>query len=248
MLRLAKRCTKRLFRIFGLDIRRIPSYQPYSWLREVGIQTVLDIGANTGQFAAMIHQVLPEARVYSFEPLRDCYEQLSKNMQGIAGFKGFNFALGDVNGQAEIFHNDFSPSSSLLPMEELHMRAFPFTVHATPEIIEVRRLDEVAKDIEISDNCVIKVDVQGAEDKGIEGGQATLSMASVVVVETSFEVLYTGQALFHTIYDLLRERGLVYMGSEHIIRNPNDGRVLQCDSLFFRRPDRSRQVPYAESD
>jgi hypothetical protein len=32
------------------------------------IRTVIDIGANTGQFAGLIHRLCPNARILSFEP------------------------------------------------------------------------------------------------------------------------------------------------------------------------------------
>jgi hypothetical protein len=62
-----------------------------------------------------------------------------------------------------------------------------------------------------------------------------LRRATVLIVETSFEVLYKDQPLFGDVYDLLRERGFVHMGTEDIMRDPRDGRVLQCDSIFCRR-------------
>lgn len=234
MLTAVKKLTKSLFRLCGLDIRRIAPFEPYDWLKGRNIRTVFDIGANVGQFACQIHRVLPDAMLYSFEPLEDCYNQLLKKMGHLARFRAFNFALGDTNGQGEIYHNDFTPSSSLLPMEELHKRAFPYTKHARLEKIEVRRLDDVVSDLEVSENVLVKIDVQGFEDKVILGGEKTLSRASVLIVETSFEPLYKDQPLFDTIYDLLRQRGFAYMGTDHIIRNPTDGSILQCDSVFCK--------------
>jgi FkbM family methyltransferase len=234
MLQSAKTFTKFLFRACGLDIRRNPQFGPYEWLKGMNVRTVLDVGANTGQFAGQIHQVLPEAILYSFEPLEDCYNKLLEKMGRVPKFHAFNFALGDRNGQARIYRNDYTQSSSLLPMEELHKQAFPFTSHATIQNIEIRRLDDVSEKLDIRENVLVKIDVQGMEDKVILGGERLLSMASILVVETSFETLYKGQPLFDTIYDLLRERGFVHMGTDDIMRNPKDGRVLQCDSIFCR--------------
>ena len=225
---------KKFFRIFGLDLRRVPPFEPYEWLKGRNIQTVFDIGANVGQFARQIHRVLPDAMLYSFEPLEDCYNELLENMKHLPRFRAFNFALGDRSGQAEIYRNDYTPSSSLLPMEELHKQAFPFTDHATLEKIEVRRLDDVVGDLEVNENVLIKIDVQGFEDKVILGGEKLLSRASVLIVETSFQPLYNGQPLFGQIYDLLRQRGFVFAGSENPGRNSKDGRILYCDSLFMR--------------
>ena len=232
---------KKFFRVCGLDIRRI-RFEPYEWLKGRNIQTLFDIGANVGQFALQIHRVLPDAMLYCFEPLEDCYNELLKKMGHLPRFRAFNFALGDRSGQAQIYRNDYTPSSSLLPMEDLHKRAFPFTAHTTAQKIEIRRLDDISQQVDIVDDVLVKMDVQGTEDKVILGGEKLLSRASVLIVETTFEPLYNGQPLFDTIYALLRERGLVHMGTESIMRNPKDGRVLQCDSLFMRHVNGGKHI------
>jgi FkbM family methyltransferase len=230
---------KSFFRLFGLEVRRIRRFESYAWLRERQIRTILDIGANVGQFAAQIHRVLPDAMIYSFEPLADCYPQLLKNMAEVPAFHAFNFALGDRNGVERIYCNDYTPSSSLLPADDLLVQSFPFTAHATPQEIQIRRLDDLVEELALVEPILIKIDVQGMEDKVILGGETVFAKASTLIVETSFVTLYKGQALFDAVYDLLRERGFIYMGIEDIIKNPKDGRVLQCDSLFVRR---DRQV------
>jgi len=72
MLKTTKSVVKATFHLCGLDIRRAPRFEPYEWLKGMNIRTVLDIGANIGQFASQFHRLLPDARLYSFEPLEDC--------------------------------------------------------------------------------------------------------------------------------------------------------------------------------
>jgi FkbM family methyltransferase len=237
MLRKIKVCVKEFVHHCRLDIRRVPPFRTYEWLKGKNIRTVMDIGANTGQFVWYMSKLLPNARFYSFEPLKDCYEQLLKKMRGVSNFRAFQFALGDKSGKSQVYHNDFSPSSSLLPMEELHKEAFPCTKNARIEEIEIRCLDEIAQELDIEDNLLIKIDVQGFEDKVILGGEKLISRASILIIETSFQSLYKGQPLFGTIYNMLRQRGFAYVGSENPIRNPKDGSILQCDSLFRREKD-----------
>ena len=234
MLKQVKVGLKKMFRFCGLDVKRVPPFDTYEWLRGEDIKTVIDVGANRGQFAEYIHKLLPDARIYSFEPLKDCYDQLRRNMKGIPNSSTFQFALGDKNGQAEIYRNDFAPSSSLLPMEELHKEAFPQTEHTTLEKTDIRRLDDISQELDIVENVLIKLDVQGFEDEVILGGDRVISRASVLIVETSFQSLYQGQYLFDAIYGMLRERGFRYMGGEEPLRNPQDGSILACDSVFCR--------------
>ena len=67
------------------------------WLLDANINTVLDIGANVGHFASLIHKILSDVTIYSFEPLEDCYTLLNKRMKMAPRFKAFNLALGDAN-------------------------------------------------------------------------------------------------------------------------------------------------------
>ena len=46
------------------------------WIKQAGIKTVLDVGAHAGEFASAVRAVLPDARIYAFEPLPDCYDKL----------------------------------------------------------------------------------------------------------------------------------------------------------------------------
>ena len=229
-----KTCVKYLFRLFGLNITCAPKFEPYEWLKEKNIKTIFDIGANTGQFAWQFHRLFPDAEIYSFEPLKNCYNEMLKRMENVQKFHAFNFALGDKTGKAEIHHNDYSPSSSLLPMEELHKKAFPFTEKVNIEEIDIRCLDDIAGHLDLKDDVLVKIDVQGFEDKVILGGGTLISRASVLILETSFRPLYKGQLLFDDIYEMLKKKGFVYSGTEHTIRNPNDGSILQCDSIFCK--------------
>jgi FkbM family methyltransferase len=238
ILTLIKGTVRKLCGRCGLDVHRMLPYKPLEWLRDWNIRTVFDVGANTGQFATLIHRALPQARIYSFEPLGDCCEQLKKTMASLSGFQAFDFALGDTTGRTQIHRSAAPESSSILPMGQLHKSAFPYTAQTQIETIEIRRLDEVAHDLQIEDNVLIKVDVQGTEDKVIAGGERTFARATALIMETTFVPLYQGQVLFDAIYDRLRRMGFTYMGTEHIIRDPRTGRVLQCDSLFLRDPKR----------
>lgn len=204
----------------------------HAWLRSLPVRTVLDIGANTGQFASKVRELLPEAFIYSFEPLRDPYASLLSRMEGDRLFRAFNFAVGAQDARATIHRSQYSPASSLLPMHELHRDAWPQTADAVTEEIEVRRLDSFG--IEPQPELLVKIDVQGFEDKVIEGGRETLGRAAYVITEVSFARLYEGQPLFEDIYRLLTALGFRYRGALAQLLDPREGRPLQADAFFAR--------------
>lgn len=239
--RLAKALVNRVVRPWGMELAYshlvVRPETRHDWLKNLRIRTVLDVGANTGQFATKIRELIPGAFIYSFEPLGDAHASLLSEMGGDPAFKAFNFALGDEETKTVIHRSSFSPSSSLLPMLELHSAAWPHTAESGTEKIEVRRLD--ALDLSPEPNLLVKIDVQGFEDRVIAGGRATISQAACVVTEVSFQKLYDGQPLFDDIYRTLRALGFEYWGNWDQLLDPRDGRPLQADAIFVN-PDSVR--------
>lgn len=211
----------------GIDLR------PHErWLRQMGFRTVFDVGANTGQFVGEARKIAPDAFIYSFEPLGACFEALRDARRDDPRFRAFHVALGEEPGEVTMHRNDYSQSSSLLPMAELHKRAFPETRHSTPETVQVKRLDDIVADLTIERPALLKIDVQGFEAKVIAGATETLKLADVIIVETGVEALYEGQALFDDVYRMLYDRGFRYRGNHNQLLSPDDGRVLQADAFF----------------
>ena len=196
--------------------------------------TILDIGANTGQFAELIRQVCPGARIISFEPILECFEVLKENRKITPPFEAINTALGNESGTAIIHRNNFSPSSSLLTMRDLHIEELPATRNSMPETISIQKLDELAAALSIESPLLVKIDVQGFEEQVILGGQAVLKDAVAIVLEVSACSLYDNAPTFDLIYQVLKSMGFSYKGNVDQWKSQVDGRILQFDALFER--------------
>ena len=102
-------------RVTGYQFTRRPSVardiaaRKYGWLQKMDIATVLDIGANIGQFAEMIRQIVPQAMIYSFEPLQSCFKILAAKACSLTPMECFAVALGRDEAEKVMYHNDFSP-------------------------------------------------------------------------------------------------------------------------------------------
>jgi len=207
----------------------------FKWIQDMSINTVIDVGAHKGQSALEFHELFPHARIYSFEPLLDCYLQLNARMKNVPNFRSFNLALGDMKGILTMHRSEFSPSSSLLKMANLHKEAFPYSAGEIQETVDVNTLDNMTRELDLEDDILLKIDVQGWEHKVLIGSRSLLKRIRVIVVEASFQELYEGQPLFGDIYDLLFSQGFVYSGTWAELRSPLDGAPLQQDSIFIRK-------------
>jgi FkbM family methyltransferase len=234
----------RVFRSFGWEVQRVSTVamaqkiaqqqkqlQQWRFACSYSPKTILDIGANEGQFATLIRNIVRDAKIYSFEPLKQCFENLCHIATPLAPFEAFPYALGSESGSTSIHRNEFSPSSSLLAMEGLHRAELPHTARTITEEIEVRRLDDLS--LSLVDPIFVKIDVQGYEMHVLTGGIDTIRRAKAVVVEISSLPLYVGAPTFDEIYRFLTvECGFIYRGNVDQWVSHKDGRILQMDCLF----------------
>lgn len=204
------------------------------WLHALDIATILDIGANVGQFSTVINTIFPKANIYAFEPLPDCFQKLKLRMAGCEKFTGLNFGLGDQSGSLMFERNAYSPSSSFLEIADAHKEAFPKTRNTETVEVKIERLDTLVKDLFITSPLLVKIDVQGYEYQVLCGGEQTIKNARLVITETSFVSLYKNQRLFDDVYRILTNWGFVYAGSVDQLYNPKDGQILQADSIFIK--------------
>ena len=115
-------------------------------------------------------------------------------------------------------------------MSETHKNLFPHTREHSEEEVLIKRLDDL--DLNLEKEILIKVDVQGFEDKVIAGGENTFKKARVVLMETSFVELYKGQPTFDQIYEKLKSLGFAYKGSLQQ-KISKTGEIISEDSIFI---------------
>ena len=231
-----KKIIKKYLRMTGIDIIRYHKQgNPLGWLRSENISTVFDIGANIGQFAQEIRAELPDAQIYSFEPIKECHDELIRSMGNDKKFRAFQLALGDKKETKTIHVSFYAPSSSLLEQSEELKKLFPHVTGTIGENIKVERLDDIVHELTIEKPFLVKMDVQGFEDRVIEGGKETIAEADVLIIETSFIKLYEGQPLFDDIYKKLKSLGFSYNGSLRSKKDPKNGKIIFEDSIFLKQ-------------
>ncbi len=241
-----KALVKRLLRQAGWDLHRYqPTASPDAQLGRVlhgfGIDLVLDVGANQGQYGALLRELGYRGRIVSFEPLAAAHAVLDARAAGDPGWTvGPRTAIGAEDGSITINVAGNSASSSVLPMLAAHGDAAPHSRYVGTEAVPLARLDRLAAAHLASARApFVKIDTQGFETAVLAGAPDVLAAASAVQIELSLTPLYEGQALYDTIIAELKGRGFELWAIWPGFGRPGDGRLLQMDGIFAR-PERVR--------
>jgi FkbM family methyltransferase len=203
-------------------------------LDQQGINLVLDVGANEGQFVDGLRSAGYHGRVISFEPLSSAHARLRAHAAGDPNWTvAERTAVGAAHGSMEIHISGNSYSSSILPMLSKHTEAVPASAYVGTEAVEVNRLDDLFTPSP-SDRILLKIDVQGYEEYVLHGAPKILACCRAVSLEMSLIPLYEGQALALPLWNRIVSAGFEPWVIEAGFREPKSGRVLQIDGLFVR--------------
>jgi FkbM family methyltransferase len=204
-------------------------------LRSLGkmeIATIIDIGANRGQFALAARTVFPTARIIAFEPLQEAADTFKRVFCGDPLVTLHQTAIGREIKESSIHVSRSDDSSSLLPISALQNMLFPNTDEKETRVVSVRRLEDLESSAEIKTPALMKIDVQGFEMEVLVGTGTLLEKFASVYVECSFMELYTGQALAHEVIDLMHKRGFRLQGVYNLGYDKS-GAAVQGDFLFI---------------
>jgi FkbM family methyltransferase len=225
----------------GVEIKRAgpsPLHGPRrgQMLAQHGIDLVLDVGANAGQYAKQLRREGYRGRIVSFEPVNEPFLELSRHASGDVRWECRRIALADTEGTAEIHvAGNSAMSSSLLEMKERHVQAAPDSAYVGSEQVRTARLDDLASAVaDGAKHILLKLDVQGTEDRVLQGGTDLLSRVDLLEIELSLVRLYDGQRLLPEMLGWLAERGFTLIGLEPVLRDPESGYLLQVDGFFAR--------------
>ena len=199
------------------------------------IETVVDIGANRGQFALCARRLFPQAMIFSFEPLDKPATTYLKVFRGDPRARLFNKAIAATSGTAAMHVARWDVSSSLLPFAQAQHDNFPFTEEARRETVSLARLSDCIEEAEISGKALLKLDVQGYELSALAGCADLLEKFQYVYVEASFVELYVGQALATEVVAYLLDKGYCLVCVANL-SSGNSQRPIQADFLFAKRP------------
>jgi FkbM family methyltransferase len=132
-------------------------------------QTVVDIGANVGQFAATLAWRHPQLRVWSFEPNPVARELLSRNAAQTSGWTVVPYGVGAEDGEIDFF---FVPGKSAQGSAVRDNAMNGLLSTGVQQIrAPLRRIDRAfATELGLPEVIdLLKIDVEGAEADALRG-------------------------------------------------------------------------------
>jgi len=205
-------------------------------LNHFNIKTILDVGANTGQFAYYTMKFGYRNTIISFEPLSSAFAILKEFSKNDSKWEVVNSAIGDIDGEIEINISENSQSSSILDMMPDHVKSAPDSAYTGKEKVKIQKIDTVISNY--SDNpedIFLKIDTQGFEKNVLDGAEKSLKKTKGLQLELSMVELYKGETLITEMLNIIKEKGFTIYSLEPGFYDKNTGQLLQVDGIFFRK-------------
>jgi len=226
-----KRAIKPFLGLTLLEAARTwPEYFPWKWKP----RTVMDIGAYNGRVAAGLAALYQPDFIGLVEPQPEMIRILGQ-FSLAPKQKIFPCALGREQGRAKLNRLASAASSTLLePAAHLESEYRRDMSIFEAIDVEIRTLDDILEECEITNIDLMKIDVEGYELEVFAGGTMALRRTSLIVVEAAFFEAQKGRPLFKDIYEYLAEKGFELIGTHGFSCNP-EGLPLHCDAVFINK-------------
>ncbi|MDX2132110.1 MAG: FkbM family methyltransferase [Planctomycetota bacterium] len=183
---------------------------------------IYDVGAATGEWSRMAHEIWPQARIVGFEPNAREVPHLDATKRDVPGFDYRRCFLGRARGTVEYFDND--TQTSLLDD----------SARGVKTTAEMLVLDELIASGDIPAPQFVKLDVQGYELEVLSGGEAAMRGAQALLLEVSFIPFHPGLPIVRDVVEFMHARGFVWFDVLGLLRRASDDALLQMDVLFVR--------------
>jgi len=172
------------------------------------LNTIFDVGANSGQTAQKFNTYFPKAKIYCFEPVNETYNILKKTVSNNQHINTFRIALGNSNETAPITVYDDALVLSSLNKKIIDERK------GRQENIEVKKGDTFCIENNIFSIDLLKIDTEGYELEVISGFSDMINNNNIksIYCEIGFNKLNQRNTFFSEILEFLTHLGFNFYG------------------------------------
>jgi FkbM family methyltransferase len=205
-----------------------------------GVNLVLDVGANVGQFAKALRAAGYAGHIASFEPVSISFSQLQQASQADPHWQAYPFALGKEEATKTIHvPQDTSLASFLNTNAYFNERYTEKGKLRAHENVQVRRLDSVIGEICSgigNPRIYLKLDTQGCDLEVMQGAVGSLGRIVAMQSEISLAALYEGMPDYLSSLRYYQALGFEITGLYPVSRDRATLRIVELDCVMVHVP------------
>lgn len=208
---------------------------------------IFDVGANVGQSIHKFKKICPESQIHSFEPSKECYEQLQKNTASFPNIFYNNIGLGAEIKTIEFYENEVTDINSFLkPTAALWGKI------KKVDQMEITTLNDYFRLNQVERINYLKIDTQGYDLEVLKGADILLknNVIDIIQMEITIQKLYTDLPQMDVVLKYLCDAGyklVAFYGfhNSHLEARWTDGLFISpqfagytnSTQFIFRPPD-----------
>lgn len=206
-------------------------------LKGYEVDTVIDVGANIGQFLEMVKSSGFEGKTFSFEPIPKHADGIKEKYKNDPQVKVYNLALGESESVLKL--NVFKSSVFSSFKQPTDFSKSNYKEHVSEyETIEVpiKRLDEILMaELKDSKKIMLKVDTQGFDLEVVKGATKILDRVVAINFECSVIPIYENTPNYLETLTFFHQLGFVPSGFFPVSRVDNTHELIEFDVIMVKK-------------
>lgn len=225
------------FRLKKLSASASPDLRTVKILNSFDFNLVLDIGANSGQFAESLIDYGFTGEIISFEPTSFAYSQLLKRAEK---YNNWNIAdkcaIGSKKGELAINISKNTVFNSIKTIKSDYADYNNDAQIVGVETVTVETLDDLnGKLFNVSNKTFLKIDTQGFEKEVLAGATNVLAKVGGVKLEVPLQAIYNDVSLqLKEIINFFDDKGFLCVSINEVAVNNENGLVNEVDAIFLK--------------
>jgi len=204
------------------------------FLGEGHVKTIIDVGANIGNTVVEYAKCFPHAEIIAIEPIKTTYDILCSNISKRSKVKAFQCAVGSEAGTVNVNLKDHSECNSLIA------DAADNAKRESIEIVDVKKLDDLASAEGLLRFDILKTDTEGYDLEVLKGATQLLTNSSkaFILSEVTFHRKDPCHTQFVELHQYLANFGFDFCGiydQDYNSFAPAKPPLLYCNALFYKK-------------
>ena len=202
---------------------------------------IFDVGAYIGEITSTYKKTFPSSTIYCFEPFPESFKKLMR-ISSDKSIKPYQIAVSDTVGKTQLHVNVDLSCNSFFPIAKHSVRYYQKSAENI-EVIEVNTttIDHFCDTESVSHIDILKLDVEGAEIKALNGSHNKLSKQSISLIytEVMFMPHYKGACMFYELTSFLSQYNYTLFNFYGLKRAKN-GQLRWGNAIFLSPQMRNR--------